>query len=335
MTTAEAILPRVADCTMRWPFRMWGFGEGIALRGLLAAYRATRQAEYYGFVRALLRAYLARGVAKTNEEHVAPGTELLLLFEETGETDLLTAAQKLAALNASFPANKFGARMHRPDMPGWRKQLWVDCLDVDAPFLVRLGRLTDDAGYIEQGLGEILGYTRALQVETTDEDAGLFWHGYEMDCGNNGQLWARGNGWALMGLVETLKLLPQSSVARQELGERLWRLCHALKRHQHHDGLWHTVITQTESYLESTLAVMAAFALREAFAAGLLSEDEFGEMERNARAAAHRCINEEGALALVSDATPVGELKMYATRPFGVFPWGQGPLLLMLAQEAL
>ena len=335
MTTAEAILPRVADCTMRWPFRMWGFGEGIALRGLLAAYRATRQAEYYGFVRALLRAYLARGVAKTNEEHVAPGTELLLLFEETGETDLLSAAQKLAALNASFPANKFGARMHRPDMPGWRKQLWVDCLDVDAPFLVRLGRLTDDAGYIEQGLGEILGYTRALQVETTDEDAGLFWHGYEMDCGNNGQLWARGNGWALMGLVETLKLLPQSSVARQELGERLWRLCHALKRHQHHDGLWHTVITQTESYLESTLAVMAAFALREAFAAGLLSEDEFGEMERNARAAAHRCINEEGALALVSDATPVGELKMYATRPFGVFPWGQGPLLLMLAQEAL
>lgn len=335
MTTAEAILPRVADCTMRWPFRMWGFGEGIALRGLLAAYRATRQAEYYGFVRALLRAYLARGVAKTNEEHVAPGTELLLLFEETGETDLLTAAQKLAALNASFPANKFGARMHRPDMPGWRKQLWVDCLDVDAPFLVRLGRLTDDAGYIEQGLGEILGYTRALQVETTDEDAGLFWHGYEMDCGNNGQLWARGNGWALMGLVETLKLLPQSSVARQELGERLWRLCHALKRHQHHDGLWHTVITQTETYLESTLAVMAAFALREAFAAGLLSEDEFGEMERNARAAAHRCINEEGALALVSDATPVGELKMYATRPFGVFPWGQGPLLLMLAQEAL
>lgn len=335
MTTAEAILPRVADCTMRWPFRMWGFGEGIALRGLLAAYRATRQAEYYGFVRALLRAYLARGVAKTNEEHVAPGTELLLLFEETGETDLLTAAQKLAALNALFPANKFGARMHRPDMPGWRKQLWVDCLDVDAPFLVRLGRLTDDAGYIEQGLGEILGYTRALQVETTDEDAGLFWHGYEMDCGNNGQLWARGNGWALMGLVETLKLLPQSSVARQELGERLWRLCHALKRHQHHDGLWHTVITQTETYLESTLAVMAAFALREAFAAGLLSEDEFGEMERNARAAAHRCINEEGALALVSDATPVGELKMYATRPFGVFPWGQGPLLLMLAQEAL
>lgn len=320
---------------MRWPFRMWGFGEGIALRGLLAAYRATRQAEYYGFVRALLRAYLARGVAKTNEEHVAPGTELLLLFEETGESDLLAAAQNLAALNASFPVNQFGARMHRPDMPGWRKQIWVDCLDVDAPFLIRLGRLTGDEKYIEQGLSEILGYARALQVESSDEAAGLLWHGYEMDCGNNGQLWARGNGWALMGLVETLKLLPQSSVARQELGERLWRLCHALKRHQHPDGLWHTVMTQTETYLESTLAVMTAFALREAFAAGLLSEDEFAAMERTARAAAHRCINEQGELALVSDATPVGELKMYATRPFGVFPWGQGPLLLMLAQETL
>ena len=48
----------VAACTMRWPFRMWGFGEGIALRGLLHAYRVTGDAEYFGFVRALLRAYV-------------------------------------------------------------------------------------------------------------------------------------------------------------------------------------------------------------------------------------------------------------------------------------
>lgn len=329
------MLKQAADFALRWPFRMWGFGEGIALRGLLAAHRVTDNADYYDFAHDLLRAYLARGVGKANEEHIAPGTELLLLYEKCGDMDLIEAAKKLAALNASFPKNQFGARMHRPDMPGWRKQIWVDCMDVDAPFLVRLGLLTGSESYIEQGLDEILGYARALQVEGTEDTRGLFWHGYEVECGTNGQLWARGNGWALMGLIETLKWLPESSSARSELVERLQSLCQTLKRYQHADGLWHTVVTRPETYLESTLAAMAAFALREAFDASLLSENEFAEMEARARAAVFRCINEAGALRLVSDATPIGELKMYASRPFGFFPWGQGPLMLMLAQNEL
>lgn len=333
--TAFGRLKKAADLMLQWSFKVWGFGEGIALRGLLATYRVTGHAGYFEFVQRLLRTYVDRGVGKSNEEHIAPGTELVMLYEETGETLWLEAAKQLAVLNASFPKNKYGARMHRPDMSGWRKQIWVDCMDVDAPFLVRLGHLTGDESYMRQGLDEILGYARALQVEGTGETAGLFWHGYEMDCGTNGQLWARGNGWALMGLVETLKLLPETSPERPELLERLKRLSQALKRYQHIDGLWHTVVNRTDTYLESTLAVMTAFAFREAFEASLLEEAEFAGMAGRARVAAQRCINEDGALTMVSDATPIGELNMYATRPFGIYPWGQGPLLLMFAQEKL
>ena len=56
-------------------------------------------------------------------------------------------------------------------------------------------------------------------------------------------------------------------------------------------------------------------------------------MERKARAAMHSQIAPDGRLQLVSDATPVGARAVYATRPFGTFPWGQGPLLLALCQE--
>jgi len=333
--TSQTTLEGAAERVLEWPFKIWGFGEGIALRGLQAAYRATGNPEYKGFTGAMLRSYVVRGVARGNEEHIAPGTELLVLYEESGEPELVDAAKKLAALNASFPKNAFGARMHRPDLPGWRKQIWVDCIDVDAPFLVRLGQITREETYTQQGLDEILGYARALQVEDDSETEGLFWHGYEEDCGTNGQLWARGNGWALMGLVETLRLLPDNDPSRRELADRLDRLCHRLKHCQSDCGLWHTVVHHPETYLESTLAVMAAFALREAFNAQILDPKEFGAMEHSARAAALKCVNHNGALGLVSDATPIGELKMYATRPFGVFPWGQGPLLLMLAQDAL
>ncbi|MCI0391629.1 MAG: glycoside hydrolase family 88 protein [Acidobacteria bacterium] len=323
------LIHRVAARTMRWNFRTWGFGEGVALRGLLDAHRVTGSAEYFGFVYALLRVYIGRGVAVSNEDHVAPGRELLFVYEQTGEEDFLVAAKKLAAMHTRFSSNKHGARMHRPDLPGWRKQIWVDCMEMDAPFLARLGRLTGEEEYYAQAAEEITAYARCLQ----DEATGLFFHGWEEDCGSNGQLWARGNGWALMGLIETLKLLPKADPHRGELLDRLQSQCRGLRRLQDGRGLWHTVINHSETYLESSLAVMVAYALREMFTAGLLSEREFGDMERRARGAAMRLVSDNGALELVSDATPIAELKMYATRPFGVFPWGQGPLLLMLCQD--
>jgi len=330
-----ALLVKAVERTMEWPFRIWGFGEGVALRGLLAAGRATDDENLFRFVENLLRTYVNRGVGKTNAEHIAPGSELLILYEKTGDNTFLEAAMELAKLNASFPKNALGARMHRPDMPGWRKQIWVDCLDGDGPFLVKLGNLLGDDTYIQQGLDELLGYAKSTQIDDGSDISGLFWHGYETDCGTNGQLWARGNGWALMGMVEALKLLPESHESRTELHDRLLNQCRALRRYQSRRGLWNTVITHPETYLESTLAVMAASALREAIQESYLDEAEFGEMESQAREGARGCINDDGELERVSDATPIGELKMYATRPFGVYPWGQGPLLLMLSQEII
>ncbi len=96
--------------------------------------------------------------------------------------------------------------------------------------------------------------------------------------------------------------------------------------------MWHTVINDTDTYLESTLATMAAYALHEAFKHGVLEASRYEEMERKARSAMHEHVK-DGTLLLVSDATPVGARAVYATRPFGTFPWGQGPLLLALCQE--
>ena len=58
-------------------------------------------------------------------------------------------------------------------------------------------------------------------------------------------------------------------------------------------------------------------------------------MGNGARLGAHGCVNDDGELKLVSDTTPIGELKMYVARPFGVFPSGQAPFLLMLLKEIL
>jgi rhamnogalacturonyl hydrolase YesR len=321
-------LRAATDVAMRWNFRVWGFGEAIALRGLLKAGDVLRDPAPFGFVHGIMRSWLGRGVARSNEDHVGAGRELLELHRRTRDPQFLDAARKLAALNAGFPVGSNGERYHRGDTPGWRWQIWVDCMDVDGPFLAELAKVTGESDYYDQAVSELLGYARTLQ-----SDSGLLFHGFERHCGRNGELWARGNGWALMGLVDTLAVLPQTHATWPELHRRTVALVDALARTQDASGMWHTVMDDSATYLESTLATMAAYALSEGMRHGFLEFSHYAEMERRARAAMHAQLASDGTLQLVSDATPVGARAVYATRPFGTFPWGQGPLLLALCQE--
>jgi unsaturated rhamnogalacturonyl hydrolase len=309
---------RAAGHLLTYPFRVWGFGEGIGVRGLLEAARVLGSPSYEAFSRGLFSAWLGRGGPGAFEDHVAPGYELLELYERTGDPALLDAAGRLAALHAKSPVHG-GVRLHRPDQPGFRRQIWVDCMHIDGPFLARLGRLTGEAAYFDQAADSVLGYARRLQ-----QPDGLFRHGWEAACGVNGQVWARGNGWALTGMIDTAAELPAGSAALPELRERIALLLAALRSTQDQAGLWRTVINDETTYLETTLAAMLAISIQ-----GMKG---YEEMRDAAEKAVLRNMDEAGELNLVSEATPVAEKRMYATRSFGIFPWGQGPLVLLLCQ---
>jgi unsaturated rhamnogalacturonyl hydrolase len=270
---------------------------------------------------------VGRGIGRSPDEHVAPAIELLLAHAIDGDETWLEAARALAAFYSSAPVGPHGVRYRRPDLPGWRRQIWVDSMDGAPPFLARLAHVTGEEAHASEATRELLGYTQLLQ----DEHSGLLIHGFEASCGKNGQHWARGNGWALMGLVETLVWLPASAPHRNELHQRFTRLLDAVALRQHESGLWPSVLDRPETPLETTLAAMAVCAIDRGRAAGLVPHDRYRTTYERARAAVLERVSPDGALQLVSDATPIGELQMYASRPFGIFPWGQGPLLLVLA----
>jgi unsaturated rhamnogalacturonyl hydrolase len=322
------LIVRIAERSMGWPFRSWAFGEAIVLEGLLAAADIAGRPDFFGFVHGLARASLGRGVGKAPEDHVAPGRIFLILHERLRDGAFLDAARALAALHRTFPKNRAGARMPRAHLPGWREQIWVDSMDIAPPFLAHLGRVTGEPSLYDEAAEDLLSYARLLQ-----EGSGLLRHGYEQSCGPNGQIWARGNGWALLGMVETLDQLPATHPAREEISQRIMALLDGLKAHQDESGLWHTVIDRPETYAESTLAAMVATGVRRAAAAGIRMPDDILGMAGRAHAGVLALIAPDGGLMKVSDATPVAELSMYATRPFGIFPWGQGPLLLMVCQQ--
>lgn len=300
------------------------------MRGLYELGHLLGKTCYVDFVRDTFERWCLEHELLRPSDHVVPGVPLLLLYEDTRDAHFLTAARELAELYAAFPI-RHGVRLHRADLPPWQDTIWVDCMYMDAPFLIRLWRMTNEPRWLELGLEHIVHYAQALH-----DPEGLFWHGFDAKLGQHqGCLWGRGNGWALLGLVETLEVLPEEHSSYAYLHELLLRQTRRLTSLQDDSGLWHTILPDPDTPLEPSTAALFAAGLLKGHRLGLLASDTAGDtLQRCAQRALHaleKALAPKGAL-LVSAATPVGDRATYVEQKLGIYPWGQGPALLAIAE---
>jgi unsaturated rhamnogalacturonyl hydrolase len=326
-----ALARAAAAHAQRYPYKVWGFGEDIALRGLLELSDLTGDTAPAAFVHDLVERWCRVRGALVPADHVAPGVVLLELHERHEDAPYLETALELAHLVAAFPVID-GVSVHRRDLGPWRDTIWVDCTALDAPFLVRLATTTGEPSWAERGVEILLGYARALQ----DERSGLFFHGYDVARhATNPIRWARGNGWALHGMVDTLEVAHPGQPGAAEVLARLRALIAALAVLQDEGGLWHTVLDDPSSPLEASTAAFYASGVLKAGRLGLLQD---ASASASARALTERAVDAilrhtraDGGLE-ISSATPVGGRATYVEQSLGVFPWGQGPLLLTFTE---
>jgi len=318
----HSLIERIASATMRFPYKTWGFGESIAMEGLIAAggrYRAHAQA--------MIDAW-ARNAGPLHLEplaHVTPGAPLLMLHAEQPDPVLWGRILELEAVLSGMQMGTAGARIHRPDLAGWEHEVWVDCMHLDGPFLALLGRQTNDPARFALAVEVLLGHARVLQ----DEASGLFSHGFDDATAKPNRVhWGRGQGWALLGLVDTLHLLSLDHAGVAEARERLASLVAGLAANEQEPGVWSTVVDRHETYREASVAAFVALGIDRAIRWGLVP-DGYAELVQRARQAMVEQISPDGQLLNVSDATPVGsDVAFYNARPLGAHPWGQGPALL-------
>ncbi len=321
----EHTLRRVADRTAELSFTCWGFGEGIAMLGLLAAARACRNRRYRDIVEALFIRWW-KGRDLEFKDHVAPGVPLLHLALE--DVRWMSAALALGSLFKQFP-RRHSVPVHRPDLEGWASHIWVDCMYTDGPFLALLARATGTRAWEDLACRDTLAYIDVLW----DAQSSLFFHGYDTATGRANEVrWGRGNGWALLGLVDLLRFLPPDNPARAQPATVVRRQVESLAALQDGSGHWHTVLDDPRAYLETSVAAMTAWAIPQAVRLGLIA-DAFLATAAGAFEAAWSSTDAGGNLAGVSEATPAGDRSTYTTRPTGVYPWGQGAWLLALADR--
>ena len=102
--------------------------------------------------------------------------------------------------------------------------IFVDPLHFDPPFLVHLGALTGSPDLVDAGAAQAVALVELLQ-----DDSGAFWHFFLERTGSRyGLGWGRGQGWALLGLVDVLECLPSAHPGREPLVSALIRLADAL-----------------------------------------------------------------------------------------------------------
>ena len=337
-----------ADLLLGYPFRVWHYGESVGLEGLLAAAGLLGRPGLAGWVHGLVRGWAARRRPFAEIDNTLPGKVLCRLAEQHADDLLLDAALDAAAHlrerrtmhGVALPFERAPLRepFGGPALDGAGRALladpgpgiFVDCLHFDPPFLVHLGALTGSAELIDAGANQAMALVELLQ-----DDSGAFWHFYLDRSGERyGLGWGRGQGWALLGLVDVLERLPRDHPLREPLQRALGRLAGALCAVQQDDGSWHAVIGDPGSGPESSTAAFAAAGLSCAVGKGLL-EAGYLEAARSAWAATAAAVDADGALQGVSaNVWACTAPWHYANVPLGALvPWGQGPLLLAAAEH--
>jgi unsaturated rhamnogalacturonyl hydrolase len=203
--------------------------------------------------------------------------------------------------------------------------VFVDSVHFHGPFLAALHAATGEERYLQQA-EQVIG----PQVELLwDEKERLFHHFWiEREDRRNGVLWARGNGWGMLGIVHTLEHLPPVRPLVKRLKNILSAQASRLAELQDESGDWHTVLDDTGAYLESSMAAFVVDGLCRSIRHGWLDEKYLPVVRRAWRRLLTH-VRRDGLLEGVSFETfPSTRAEHYRTMPVGAMvPWGQGPLL--------
>ncbi len=210
----------------------------------------------------------------------ANGEAVLAAARLTGDKRYLEAAERMVSwLLKPENRNPDGVIYHRTDA----KQVWVDSIYMAPPFLAAAGRHAEAVAQVE-------GMRRLLW----DSEAGMFSHIWDDGLRSFARkaFWGVGNGWAVAGMIRVADSLPDEFLSQRKrlLGYARDTIAACL-RHRRGDGLFHDVLDDPGSFVETNAAQMFAYGIFRLAAMGeidLSYIEQAQEMREAARAKVDR-----------------------------------------------
>ncbi len=313
-------------------YRYWEWPQGVGLYGLWKLFTYRKEEAYLD----VLKEYYSRqekvGFPSLNVNTAAPFLAMSCLAEYTGEEKYLEPCRKAARdILENFPRTKEGGFQHMTSDSVNDQELWDDTLFMTVLFLANMGRILKDEDMCREAEKQFLLHVKYLQ----DPETGLWYHGWSFLREDNfaGAFWGRGNCWITMAIPEYLAMNVCSEETRKTLTDVLLAQVRALERYQEKDGMWHTLVDDPTSYVESSATCGFAYGILKGIRDGLLSPD-FKKVADAALQPILATITEDGVVQQVSYGTPMGrETKdFYKQIPLQPMPYGQALAILFLME---
>lgn len=190
------------------------------------------------------------------------GEALLESAKATGNESWKKAADKLYFyLKYRAPKTTDGILYHFNN----NHQIWVDGYYMSPPFLCKYGD-------VDEAIKQIKGYRKYLY----HEDAHLLSHQWDDDLGEFARelFWGVGNGWALAGLSRVIGMLGEEHKEdREYLIAFLQELLDGCLKYQREDGLFHDILDDPTSFVDTNVSQMIAYTIYRGLERGYLSDD--------------------------------------------------------------
>lgn len=223
------------------------------------------------------------GVTDGVTDHCSVGEGLKVACELTGNEILRQGREKLLAWALhDAPKSADGVVYHL----NRTEEYWSDSFYMCPPYFAA-------EGYLGEALAQWNGYWNALY----DPQAGLICHKWDDSTKSYSRKahWGTGIGWTLASIPRMLKFMPETAWAkeRRELIEKGTQLLETLLKYIRPDGLFHDVVDEPETYVETNLSQMTAYFIYKGIAGGWL-DPKYKEAADQMRRAANDKINALG-----------------------------------------
>lgn len=312
---------------------IWNWPQGVGLYGIYKNYKITKNEKSLAVVNEWMEGRMKEGAPPKNVNTMAPLLTMAYLYEDTKDTKYLPYLEEWAEwVMNDMPRTKENGLQHATYGPANTEQLWDDTLMMTVLPLAKIGKLLNRPEYVEEAKHQFLIHIKYLQ----DPKTGLWFHGWTFEGNHNyaEALWARGNCWLTIAIPEIIEILelPKGDFLRDFLINTLEAQVVALAKLQNESGLWHTLLDDENSYLESSATAGFAYGILKAVHKRYLPQ-EYKEVAYKAIAGLLQEINENGEVQKVSIGTGMGDdLDHYRNIGITAMPYGQSLTVLALTE---
>jgi len=181
--------------------------------------------------------------------------------EWTGDQQIHEAVQGLLDwIRNTAPRAADGVLYHSFGVP----EMWSDGFNCAPPFLAAMG-------FCDEALAQIEGYRKRLWNPEAKLLSHIWDDGKQRFKDKN--FWGGGNGWAAAGLARVIRRLPRERRQdRERLAAFAKDIVDGCLGRQRSDGLFHNVVDQLDTFVETNLAQMLSFAIYEGTLGGWLPD---------------------------------------------------------------